>query len=181
MSLFKSDNERIPEIPPAPNLRRFPKIDLEDKTIPELPTLPSKNSINEKFNQQMVKSAINDNFEDNYDYENQEDDFDEINKIKEKFTNLELTPQREYNLPQQSQQNTPLPEKNTVFVKIDKFKSLQQTLAEMQEKIKELSKQVQNLKQVKTKELDEINLWDDQMRKMNQKLSKIDSDMFGEV
>ena len=51
----------------------------------------------------------------------------------------------------------------------------------MQEKIKELSKQVQNLKQVKTKELDEINLWDDQMRKMNQKLSKIDSDMFGEV
>ncbi|MFA5485233.1 MAG: DUF948 domain-containing protein [Candidatus Pacearchaeota archaeon] len=178
MGLFKSNNEAIPEIPPAPVLRGFPKMDLDDRTIPELPTLPSKNSINEKFNQQIVKSAINDNFEDNYNYENQEDDFDEINRIKEKFTNLELAPQRGYNLPQQ---NPPLPERNTVFVKIDKFKSLQKTLAEMQEKIKELSKQVQNLKQVKTKELEEINLWDDQMRKMNQKLSKIDSDMFGEV
>lgn len=180
MSLFKSDNEGIPEIPPAPSLRKFPKMDLDDKTIPELPTLPSKNAINERFNQQMVKSAINDNFEEDYNYDNQDDDFDELNQIKEKFNNLELTPQKEYNLPQQNQ-NPPLPEKNTVFVKIDKFKALQQTLAEMQEKIKELSKQVQNLKQVKTKELDEINLWDDQMRKMNQKLSKIDSDMFGEV
>lgn len=184
MSLFKSNNDEIPEIPPAPSIQKFPNLNIKDSTIPELPTLPSKNSMNEKFNEQMVKSAIDDNYDENeYDYSNQDDNFEDINQIKNKLQNIERMVKehpREYDYPTEDQ-NQPIPDKNTIFVKIDKFKSLQKTLVEMQEKIKELSKQVQNLRQVKTKELEEIDAWDTQMRKMNQKLSKIDSDMFQEV
>jgi hypothetical protein len=55
MALFKK--EKIPEIPMAPSL---PDV-TEKKELPELPSFPNNNK-NNNLNQEMVKSAISDNY-----------------------------------------------------------------------------------------------------------------------
>ena len=77
--------------------------------------------------------------------------------------------------------NNPVAQRQSIFVKVEKFNALQTAIVEIQEQMKNLSKQVELLKDVKTKQIQEINEWDNEMKKINQRLTKIDSDIFGEV
>ena len=172
MALFKH-KDSIPELPMAPSFPSSTKIPSRNN-INELPTLPVPNSQKDNFGEEMVKSAISD-----------------LSAAEENEVNCReivkdpLHVNQEVNNSHVVQQNVPIapvaPEKKTIFVKVDKYHALQDALGEIQEQIKNLSKQVQTLKEVKTRQVREINVWDEEMKKINQRLSKIDSGIFGEV
>ena len=162
MALFKH-KENIPELPVAPSLPSIPKMRLKNN-INELPRLPPSNSQKDDFGEEMVKSAISDH------------NIPEVNEV----TGGEM----ERNSPHIFPTATPQPvvaERKTIFVKVEKYHALEGALSEIQEQIKTLSKQVQTLKDVKARQVQEINVWDEEMKKINQRLSKIDSGIFGDV
>lgn len=85
----KEDDEKVPELPKAPELRNVPQITQQnaqnksDDVIPELPSFPN-NSKNETFNQNIVKHAVDDddesyegNTDDNYEYSSNEEEVTE--------------------------------------------------------------------------------------------------------
>lgn len=151
MGLFSSDDK----IPISQDTPSFPSLSqLQEETpTPELPSIPKKNS-SESLNEAMVKSAIDDDAN-NY-YENFEEQ-------------------------RQETSSSPKPTPGTIYVKIDKFKNAQKSLDNIQKKVKEMTKLIEELKESKAKELAEINKWDEEMKKMNTRLSRIDSGIFGEV
>ncbi len=177
MALFKH-KENIPELPIAPSLNSRQKSSFKSN-INELPTLPPLTKQNDDFGQEMVKSAIGNS-----------DDFglDKVADVGEQHHNDsersdKNTPHQNTSMiPQNNmQQQVQNPPRKTVFVKVEKFHALQDALSEIQEQIKNLSRQVQTLKDVKTRQVQEINVWDEEMKKINQRLSKIDSGIFGDV
>jgi len=52
---------------------------------------------------------------------------------------------------------------------------------DIQLKVRELSKAIDELKHVKAKEMEELNGWDKEMKNINLRLSGIDKGIFGEV
>lgn len=160
MGLFKS-RDNIPELPLSAS--RLPPLQnkFSEEEAHELPSLAgNSNSQVDDFNQRLVKSAINDDSSDDYSSE----PFSAEKEMDPKYQNA-----------------MPIPSKQNIFVKIDKFNALQSALSEIQGQIREISKQVETLKDTKTKQIEDINEWDTEMKKINQRLTKIDSDIFGEV
>ncbi len=114
------------------------------------------NSQSDNINQNMIKSVINDE------------------------SNEEESSNYQYDIKIPVSQSSPL-QKQNIFVKVDKLSVLQNALSDIQGQIRELSKQVDLLRDVKTKQIQEISNWDTEMKKINQKLTKFDSDIFGEI
>ncbi len=173
MALFKH-KENIPELPVALSLPSINK-NITSRDINELPTFPrSTNSQNDNFNQDLVKSAVTDTSENSYENE------DETQSTK--IPTMPLFDENRGKIMDADQQmSSMIPQKQTIYIKVEKFNALQEALSEIQEQIKSLTKQVELLKDVKIKQVQEINEWDNEMKKINQRLSRIDSDIFGEV
>lgn len=171
MGFFKSKDE-VPKLPKAPSLFDISASDdRSDGIIPELPSFPAKSEMQERFNQQMIKSAVDD--------PSGEEDVPRIPyAIPQKRTFYEEPEEASVEkkvVPQQK------PQKETIFVKIDKFNSAQKSIDEIKDKISEISKAIDEMRKVKNKELEELNSWDEEMKSINLKLSKIDKGIFGEV
>ena len=152
MAFFKSRDE-IPKLPKAPSLFDLPTIDDKKGMIPELPSFPSKNDIQERFNQQMVKSAINESPGE----KEVDDDTPEIPSKEE------VESHEEYHYPVE-QKRLVAQNKETIYIKIDKFNSAQKAILDIQSKVSELSKAIDELKKAKTKEIEELNGWDEDMK-----------------
>ncbi len=150
---------RVPTIPPFPPM----KYPFESHDLPSFTS--NSNSLRNDFNQDLVKSAVVDSSEDRYD-----DGIEENYEMPRQQEEMKFEPIR-----------NPVAQRQSIFVKVEKFNALQTAIVEIQEQMKNLSKQVELLKDVKTKQIQEINEWDNEMKKINQRLTKIDSDIFGEV
>ena len=173
MTFFKSRDE-IPKLPKAPSLFDLPTIDDKRGIIPELPSFPSKNDIQERFNQQMVKSAINES-----PGEKEVDDYTPGIPSKEEVVSHEEYEEKHHYPVEQKKPITQ--NKETIYIKIDKFNSAQKAILDIQSKVSELSKAIDELKKAKTKEIEELNGWDEEMKNINLRLSRIDKGIFGEV
>lgn len=170
MGLFsKSDN--VPRIPPAPVLPELPK----REKASELPSLPG-NPSNDNLNRAIIKSAINDSETPEVD----EVDEDEvgINPIDER---IPLPPSYSDRLREVEGVEVRPGAGGTIFVKIDKFHRAQGALRDIEDKVREISSEVNTLREVKIKEIKELEAWDDELKKINGRLSKIDSSIFGGV
>ncbi len=170
MGLFSKKND-IPKISPAPVLPELPK---REHVSSELPSLPGI-AYNDNLNQEMIKSAVN-----NYSSEEEE--------VKEKegednFDNKRLPLPPSYSGKIRDIENTGARPSmgGTIFVKIDKFNRAQNTLRDVEDKVKEISIAVNTLREIKIKEIKELDLWDEELKKVNSRLSNIDSNIFGEV
>jgi PHP family Zn ribbon phosphoesterase len=153
MGLF-SKSEDKPKITPSPLLPDLPKA--EEEKFSELPSIPGDKAHN-NMSEEMIKSAISDR-------ENELSEDEEENQKTDPQFSLQNQPKRE-----------------TIFVKIDTFSESKKSLNAIEEKVKELGTDLQELKEIKTKELKELNLWEEELKKINNRLSKIDTDIFGEV
>jgi len=165
MGIF-GHKENIPQIPSTPTLPNLPR--REDTKPAELPSIPG-NMTNDNFNQEMIKSAIN----------NPTDQMDDSEEPKEEIDHIRNSlPELPSSQKIQIAGTTPL--KKTIFVKIDKFNKAQESLRDIEEGIREMSSEVKALKEIKVKELKELDLWDEELKKVNARLSRIDSNIFGE-
>jgi TATA-box binding protein (TBP) (component of TFIID and TFIIIB) len=153
MGLFNK-KEDIPQLSSMPTLPALPQ--RRNDLIPELPTLP-ENSASDVLNEEMIKSAMS------------EDELD-VDESPSLIPKLKL-----------SKTQTTVAKEGTIFVKIDKFNKSQETLTEIREKVKELSTDIQALKEIKTKEINELTNWDIELKEINSRLSRIDSNIFSEV
>lgn len=164
MGLF-SRKEEVPEIPPMPSL---PEISPKgNKKSSELPSIPRGNGANDNLNNEMIKSALSDNSFQDIETFNEEED------IKEK----------EIQQPPSSLKDNSglIQKKETIFVKIDKFNKSKESLIDIHERIKDISHEIMRLREIKTQEIKELETWDDELKKINLRLSKVDSNIFGEV
>jgi hypothetical protein len=176
MAMFKK-KDYIPELPTSSTLPPLPSnFSIPKSEIHGLPQMPDNlNSQKDNFNQDLLKSAVTDsqdNDEEKSSFQNYNPslNINQDNSIKDNRFSME-----NFSSIRQESQN------KTIYIKIDKFNALQNALDEMQEQIKNLSKQIEVLKDTKMRQIQEIDNWDNEMKKINQRLSKIDSDIFGEV
>jgi len=174
---FFSRKEERPRIPPSPVLPEIPEREYSRSSrSSELPSIPS-NRTHDNLNQEMVKSAM----EDMPSPEEKEDLVGELPRPPRLEARDIPSP------PSFGRSVLPLPpvegqpRRETIFVKIDQFNNALDSLNEIEGMIRELSTDINTLKEVKVKEVEELNAWDEELKKVNARLTKIDSTIFGEV
>jgi hypothetical protein len=174
MGFFRK-KEEPPRIQRSSTLPELPRESRNQ--VSELPTMPQSTS-NDNLNESMIKSAMDDN------YSSEEDEVkpDEIlheHPMEHRQNHLRLP--SSFSRPSRMERVSARPKRETIFVKIDEFNRAQDSLAVIDETLKELSSDIQTLKEIKLKEVDELNSWDEELKKINARLSKMDSTIFGEV
>ena len=182
MGLF-SKKEDIPEIPQAPTLATFPTPNQEKRDLPELPTFPS-NSNNENLNREMVKSAVS---EADYPVEGEVPSQEEtpsaargglIPSAQEE--NQVVPPAPTQAIPEAP---TPALKSNSapIFVRVDKFQSAQKHFEEVKSKVREIEETLGKIKEIKSKEDEELDSWNAEIEKLKLRLSEVDSDIFSQI
>jgi len=196
MGLF-SKNNKVPEIPSAPVLPQLPNS--EKKSLPELPSFPA-NSINENFNQEMVKSAVAD--VPSHEEEEVHVDIPSGLHAAEAQKGESLIPQKSSgnsipNLPSQhyvdempmrtfemslDTQSKPI-QKSTepIFVRIDKFQNAQKNFEGIKENVREIESVLSKIKGAKSKEEIELKGWSEDIEKIKLRLAEVDSDIFNQI
>jgi peptidoglycan hydrolase CwlO-like protein len=167
MGLFGFGKKEAPEIV---STRVLPELSSSQRRASNLPSIPSGNASRDNLNEEMIKSAIGDN-----SYEDEESEslsFDQRPKM-----NRIPSPPRQFSYSPMENQ----PKKETIFVKIDKFQESQESLGEIEDQLKDLSSDIEALRDIKLKEAKELSEWDEELKKINAALSKIDANIFGEV
>lgn len=206
MGLFKK-KENVPKIqtatlPPLPSLPPIAE-DSARKEMPELPSFPSS-SKNEDINQEIVKSAVSDlTFPTKEEPKtNPQENLIQTNKTTQSIQQPSIT--QELKLPDpitpsthniaeekltapvvpthlsesksvQQKQNDP------IFVRIDKFQSAQKNFEEIKSKMAEMESVLNKIKDVKSKEEEELKGWSEDIEKLKTRLSEIDNDIFSQL
>jgi len=193
---FFSKDEDVPEIPVAPTLPKIPIPEKKEKNentkLPELPSFP-QNSQNENLNQEMVKSAV----DDNNSPEEKKSDMNIKNDIhiSEEPAEEPIIPPMPSghptqpsitDLPKRTLEINPTEEKSSkeiepIFVRIDKFQSAQKNFDQIKTKIKEIESVIGKIKDVKSKEEVELKGWAEDVERIKSRLSEIDSDIFNQI
>jgi hypothetical protein len=189
MGLFNK-KEEVPEIPSAPALPNLPdKIDKERNSPPELPSFPA-NKANHAIDQAIVKSAVSDIPEVN---EVTVDVPEELHVKEEPMGGSLIPPKPSGAIPEPPERKRTLemtpsmanePKTKAVepiFIRIDKFQTAQKNFEEIKEKVKEIESVLGKVKDLKTKESEEIAGWSEEVEKIKSRLSEIDSNIFSEA
>jgi hypothetical protein len=196
--------EKVPELPSAPILPELPKIS-EEKGLPELPSFPVNAQTN-NLNQEIVKSAVSDVSSG----ENEETTgaleglhVEEIGETpmlpsipvadlipeppKRATKTTEMRPSMEFPAPTKSidsnytEDRAVMRQSEPIFVRIDKFQSAQKDFEVIKDKIKEIEIVIRKIKDVKSKEEQELNAWSDEIGKLKSRLAEIDSNVFSQM
>ena len=181
-----SDIPKLPELPRLPS--EFPELgdsfSLEEPH--ELPSFPTS-ATGEKFSRDTIKSAIIG--------EDKEEDNSEFPKVSPpSFTSLPAEPpkkiappikvKKDY-LPSQmnSKQfgNEPSSEKGPVFVRIDKFENALELFKKTREEVGEIEKLFDEIKELKTKEENELSNWERELQNMKGQIEKINENLFSKI
>jgi len=186
--------ENTPDVPRAPRLPDLPPM-IGDHRLPELPSFPEIQE-NDNLDNEIVKSAVDDSSVDLKEAlrvpgsENLPD-------FREKDVKMEELPRdfRLQNPPtiQKMQKSAELPVapspvkvespkiNEPIFVKIDKFQSAQSDFTEIKKKVKEFDLTLKKVKELKTKEDQELSMWTEDLEKIKARLSEIDSSIFSKI
>jgi len=170
--MVSSIEEEIPELPPAPTLPELPG---KRDGLPELPVFPGGMN-NESFNQEVVKSAVS-----NIPSTGE-------NKVNTGIPAIPGTiggPPEEPKIPPRPSVSPPTykgsSEDSPIFIRIDKFKEVQEELAKINDQISEAISVVKIMKEAKEKEAEKITLWETEMKKMYAKLNEMDESIFKRI
>jgi len=169
MGLF-SHKDEAPKIPSSSTLPKLPKT-----RISELPSMTQNTPNN--LSEEIIKSAIIDSSE-----EKDVINHDELEPRR--FGGGQIPPLSSVPLipiPPAETQNYNTPQKGTIFVKIDKYNRAQDALRDIEAKIKQMSVEIQTLREIKVREVQELDAWDEELKKINVRLTKIDAGIFGEL
>ena len=189
-----SKKEEVPEIPELPKGPiSFPSSTRQMQTddLPDLPSF-SEDSFSNDMNQNIVKSTINDTNEDSI-----QDIPKELPKNNTLGGNFLIPPRpvREVFIPEppkkieiKSVKNVPTQSKyeeqnlnEPIFVRLDKFQDAQKNLENIKDKIAEIESTIKSIKDVKSKEDEEISKWIEDTENLKSLLAEIDEDIFGKI
>ncbi len=185
MGLFHK-KEKVPEIPPAPNLSGLPELPKEKAS--ELPSLPK--GLGQKASNAMVKSAVND-----LDLPHEpEDGIQELPKDF-KFEESVMKPPVVEMIPSLPKQeikkietksfdsNESLPStgrssQDPIFVRIDKYQEAKKELQEINKGIKSVEAVLGKLNEIKSREDKEVGQISESLSSIKTRLTTIDSNVF---
>lgn len=181
MGLFKKKEEKkieeiseelpeLPRLPELPELRNFEN----SKQLPQLPSFP-QNSIGKKFSQYSIKDAVAGEEEDIEEVE--ADEFNDDKTMLKPLKTIEIPAKQESLIARR----IPARQKEPVFVRIDKFQESLETFEKAKEKIGEIEKILEKIKQVKEEEARELIAWETEIQKMKSQIEKVDKDIFSKL
>jgi len=188
----------------TPTLPEVPK-QSEAKGLPDLPSFPVNAQTN-TLNQEMVKSAVSDISSG----ENEEttgaleglhvEEIGELPSIpsiavsaipeppKRTPKTNDMKPSMEIPETPKAVEFTPSMDERAVarqsepiFVRIDKFQAAQKDFEVIKDKIKEIETILRKIKDVKSKEEQELNSWSEDIGKLKSRLAEIDSNVFSQM
>ncbi|MBT4375909.1 hypothetical protein HOD29_00855 [archaeon] len=181
MALFKKkkEDERapvLPKLPELPSLPDFPRTDSQE--IHQLPTFPTS-SLGEKFSQDTIKEAIS----------GKEEHFGlpEVEHSKPMDYPEEFHPQEMPTIEMPKLESVPEPAPThsrtaePIFIRIDKFEESLNIFNQAKEQISEIEHMLENTKELKQKEEEELNSWVEEIQKLKTQVEKVDRDIFSKV
>ena len=179
----------LPELPPLPEIgqkQNFPKTqELDEKKFQEIHQLPSipNNSFGNKFSQNTIKEAISGG--DRGEREEIADDFEEENfmempkeiqkmpkPLNKSIKQFEEEPRTQIDFKK---------EPGPVFIRLDKFEESQELFDQTREQISEIEKLLKNVKEIKTKEEETLQMWERDLQKIKDKIEKVNQDLFSKI
>ena len=192
----KKDSIRL--LPELPRLPDFPELNYENEEISKLPKFPSS-SFGTKFSQNTIKDAISGGKEsDNFP---QLDDFPEdfeapqkpmkrpmpkdFDKRIEKRNISGMTRNSEF---EETTHKIPITEfrkergiAEPVFIRIDKFEEALKIFNDTKKKLSEMEEILKDIKKVKEKEEEELQVWENEIKNLKEKIEKVDREMFSKI
>jgi valyl-tRNA synthetase len=195
-----SKKEKVPEIPPAPQLPPLPK-----KQVPEI---NSPNQINEGFQmpfppQSQPQSQIP-SVPSNTQIQTPEDNEVKVTppldgahfKENKSMIPSPPSPPRQMQKPKIQENEKPRtvelspsiqPEQHftkkaePLFIRLDKFQNAKKEFNQVQIKVKEIEFVLRKIKDVKSKEENEISSWQTEVEKIKSRLAEIESNIFSKI
>jgi len=155
MGLF-SKKEKVPEISHTSELPDLPKKE-EGHNLPELPKVPTAHSLEEKKVDMGPPPHI---MEYPIPPKPSEDLIPRVPKVENHLDTKEIEP---------------------IFVRIDRFQSAQKSFDVIKSRLKEMESVLKKIKDVKSKEDKGIASWNEEVEKIKERLSEIDSDIFDQI
>jgi hypothetical protein len=195
-------NPSLPPLPPLPSIPTAEEGSIK-KELPELPSFPSS-SKNENLNQEIVKSAVSDVSppEENEEKAQIPKSFHRIKapvdetigapkpsiwdspepaplpteEVKKQAPVIPDVPKHAPSpaTPQQKQEEP-------IFVRIDKFQAAQKNFDEIKSKMEEMELVLKKIKEVRSREEEELKGWTEDVEKLKFRLSEIDSNIFSQL
>lgn len=162
MGLFSKKVE-VPQLPPVTQVPEPPRYTQE---VPPLPTLPS-------FPPYQSESQAN------FSGEREVMTSDNLPQIPIK----QIEPVQSIQPVQQMQPNQTIKRDsdNTIFVRMDKFEEARRDFDEIKRKVKEIEQVLGKVKEMKSKEDNEISDWTSGLEKIKSKISGIDENFFNKI
>ena len=186
----EAEKEVAMHLPALPKLPEFPVMGEEMMQIHKLPSFPS-NNLGTKFSQNTIKDAVTG--EEGGDFPDDDaDDFadEEKGRMMQEPLKKPLTEEMgEKRFPSRfSSEERRFPSRTSsevsqepVFIRIDKFEGAMKIFNETKKKISEIESALEGIKELKDKEEREIQLWENELRLMKDKIEKVDRDIFSKV
>lgn len=205
MGLFNK-KEKIPDIPISPSLPSLPplppiKEEAQKRDLPELPSFPA-NPKNENLNQRMVKSAVSEGpsseevgmstIPENLQMPEEQKEGLMI-PSKSPIQRLIPEPPKSIAPVSQKKMESSKPEIPTttlkasrssdepIFIRIDKFQAAQKNFEDIKSKMIEIEFILKKIKDVKSREEDELKGWTEDIEKLKSRLVEVDSDIFNQL
>ncbi len=177
MSWFKQKREEIPELPDLPmdnrpvSISDLPNLpDLPDFKISELPQLQTnQNNMKEVIERaEMEKSRFEplSNFN--------ESETTTIPKISGGYSKQYTKEGKKYEKPYTK-------EAKPVFIRLDKFEEVGAILHDITEKVNEIEYSLKKVKEIKSREEEELAEWEREIHMIKSKIESIDHNIFKEV
>jgi hypothetical protein len=204
MSLFK---RRIKENSPSesmslPDLPQLPYIP-KDEDMKLHSSQPLTREIEEKSNQNMIKSAIRENFQKpsrfepdselirpqieaprtrEFESEDYQSPYRPVIKKPIQIPSYQKQPEKkiqEFN--QKPKEFKQQGKQEPVFVRVDKYKSAVNNLQDVKQKLMEIEKLLGDIKELKNKEELELNEWGKEIQSAKSKLDTVDKMLFSQL
>ena len=171
----KNEPKEIPLLPELPKLPDFPQIKDEEinepfKSIHQLPSLPT-NSFGEKFSQNAIKEAITGKKEGEEVFE--ADEF--MPKEETRRMQKPLKKSKKFLETRKVKKIEP------IFIRIDKFEEGLKIFEKTKEKILDIENMLKDIKKIKEEEERELELWENEMQIIKNRIEKVDRDIFSQI
>ncbi|MBI5804115.1 hypothetical protein HY450_02635 [Candidatus Pacearchaeota archaeon] len=176
----KEDKGGLPDLPPLPekdfgSLLGIKEIDddedLEGHSLPSFPDSPVSN----KSSQDAIKDAVKQEEEKKFNVLEME----EWKPTQMKYDNFKS---ERSEMPIYPRKNFEQNKKQTdVFVKIDKFRTAQKSLNEIEEKLEEINEMIKKIREIKMREEQEISSWEKDIAHVRARIKDVSSNIFEKV
>jgi len=191
---------RLPELPKIPGQKsstipRLPddkndeimNFNDEDTKVHQLPSFPS-NNLGNKFSQETIKNAIS--------REEADEGMESVVpqppqiQIKKEVQKKEIPKIGVPKIRESKEGNIKMPkvserpkvkENEPIFIRIDKFEESLKIFSRVKDKISDIEKLLNETKDLKNKEEEELSSWEEAVQKLKLQIEKVDEDIFSKV